>query len=261
MNAPQIQARPIPDLYRRFQPWMIPGLGLDLDASYGVLNSIGPDVPATNGQSVRRWLDKSGNGNNFDQSTASLQPILNSGYVIADGMDDFMDSSAILGMLNGAPGVTSISVARPDSLSSGNHAIYRATIGGGVAARVQHYRLSSVVRLGVRRPDGGGLTIVSATADYVASAAAIQTSIVDFSTQVMRSMKDGGNIGSELYPTAGTFAPTDSQNWSIFSANGVSEFWDGGIARLLVWPRALTAPELAQVHAYLSQTYGIPLAS
>lgn len=74
-------------------------------------------------------------------------------------------------------------------------------------------------------------------------------------------MKNGGNVGSTLYPTAGAFSPTDSQNWSIFSSNGVSEFWDGGIARLLVWPRALTDEELDQVHAYLSKTYGIPLAS
>jgi hypothetical protein len=38
---------------------------------------VGPDVPATDGQTVRRWLDKSGAGRHLEQSVLASQPTLN----------------------------------------------------------------------------------------------------------------------------------------------------------------------------------------
>jgi hypothetical protein len=61
-----------------FSPSQLPGLAAWYDAadSSTVLTSVGPDVPATNGQTVRRWLDKSGNGRHLDQATLANQPTL-----------------------------------------------------------------------------------------------------------------------------------------------------------------------------------------
>jgi len=56
-----------------FLPSSLSGLAAWHSADYGVLNSVGPDVAATNGQTVRRWLDRSGNGRHLDQATLALQ--------------------------------------------------------------------------------------------------------------------------------------------------------------------------------------------
>lgn len=59
-----------------FSPTDIEGLSFWFDANNGALNSISPNTPATQGQTVRRWLDLSGNNLNADQATGANQPIL-----------------------------------------------------------------------------------------------------------------------------------------------------------------------------------------
>lgn len=59
-----------------FVPTDIAGLSFWFDANNGALNSISPNTPATQGQTVRRWLDLSGNNLNADQATGANQTIL-----------------------------------------------------------------------------------------------------------------------------------------------------------------------------------------
>jgi hypothetical protein len=53
-----------------FSPASLPGLAAWYDASdpATVLTTVSPDVPATNGQTVRRWVDKSGAGRHLNQT-------------------------------------------------------------------------------------------------------------------------------------------------------------------------------------------------
>jgi len=62
-------------------PASLPGIAAWYSADYGVLTSVGPDVAATNGQTVRRWLDKSGNGRDLDQATLLNQPTFATTYL------------------------------------------------------------------------------------------------------------------------------------------------------------------------------------
>jgi len=64
-----------------FRPDKLPGLAAWYSADFGVLNSVGPDVPATEGQTVRRWLDRSGNGLHMEQATLASQLTFTSGYL------------------------------------------------------------------------------------------------------------------------------------------------------------------------------------
>ena len=81
-----------------FTPADLTGLQLWLDASDSstVLNSISPNTPATDGQTVRRWLDKSGNDLHAEQSTAANQPLLDAdgqnskGVLTFDGVNDYL---------------------------------------------------------------------------------------------------------------------------------------------------------------------------
>jgi hypothetical protein len=58
-----------------FSPLSLPGLAAWYDASDSstVLTTVSPDVPATDGQTVRRWLDKSGAGRHLNQETLANQ--------------------------------------------------------------------------------------------------------------------------------------------------------------------------------------------
>jgi hypothetical protein len=59
-----------------FSPASLPGLAAWYDASDSstALTTVSPDVPATDGQTVRRWLDKSGNNRHVENSNLTTQP-------------------------------------------------------------------------------------------------------------------------------------------------------------------------------------------
>lgn len=66
-----------------FNPTVVSGLHSWLDAndSSSVLNSISPDVSATDGQTVRRVNDRSGGGFHWNQATGVNQPLYQTGEV------------------------------------------------------------------------------------------------------------------------------------------------------------------------------------
>lgn len=88
------------------------------------LNSVGPDVPATVGQTVRRWTDIV-SGWHADQATGANQPILREAngmrYLEFDGVDDFLSSSNIA-IANGDTALFGL-VAASSQAQSGNRAI------------------------------------------------------------------------------------------------------------------------------------------
>ena len=71
-------------------PDRLPGLAAWYSADFGVLTSVGPDVAATDGQTVRRWLDRSGNGRHLDQATLANQPTFSGGSVMFGGVNKLM---------------------------------------------------------------------------------------------------------------------------------------------------------------------------
>lgn len=79
-----------------FAPPAFSGMLLWLDAQANVYVSIGPNVPAINGDTVARWDDRSTVPIHADQATGSKKPIFNTGLanglngVTFDGVDDLM---------------------------------------------------------------------------------------------------------------------------------------------------------------------------
>lgn len=71
---------------------------LDGSDNSTILESISPDNPCEDGDNVRRWKDKSGNDNHWDQTTAAEQPNYNStnDSVDPDGTDDNLLVSTII---------------------------------------------------------------------------------------------------------------------------------------------------------------------
>lgn len=126
-----------------FRPDKLPGLAAWYSADVGVLTSVGPDVAATEGQTVRRWLDRSGNGRHLDQATLANQPTLSGGGVSVSAGNAWIGTNAMgLGM-SGVRGVimsvTPFShasnryfmVAKNGSLISESTIGQRGTVGSG----------------------------------------------------------------------------------------------------------------------------------
>ena len=247
---------------KRFEPSHIPGLGLDLDASYGVLNSIGPDVPATNGQNVRRWLDKSGNGRNFEQSIALYQPVFNSsGYVVFDGVDDGL-FALNQNLLRNVPGVTVSIVFRQNQTAAPDPA-YLLTASGFASAN----RLICAVDkptfsyfVGGRRLDGGTNVTVRTANGTENLNAKFMTFWQNYGAADLAAYIDGAMAASGSAGVAGNTSDTLSDYIGLANAQALNRGISANVSRVLVWPRALTASELLRVHRYLSATYGIALA-
>ena len=250
---------------KRFEPSHIPGLGLDLDASYGVLNSIGPNVPATNGQSVRRWLDKSGNGRHYDQSTVTNQPTFNNAgdfaVLVGDGVDDLLLQTTGLDMISGAPGLTCFFVcASAFAAPTTNQNIFYLETNADAAWHLLR-------QLSDGRYFFGGRRVFTASAQ-TASGSSGSTAFrlvgtrVSFSTAHASMTVNGAQVAQiSPFQTPGNAQIAVSDSITIFGRdNSVALPFSGKIARVLVWPRALTASELLRVHRYLSATYGIALA-
>lgn len=61
-----------------FAPTDLPNLELWLDANEGVLNSVEPDVEASNNETVEQWNNKASNKPNLSQATEGSRPIFKS---------------------------------------------------------------------------------------------------------------------------------------------------------------------------------------
>ncbi len=76
---------------QEWSPAFQPGLELWLDGRTGVLNAVSPDVPATNGQTVRRWVNRDNPGTyDADQTTGAYQPLYDAPAksLVFDGVND-----------------------------------------------------------------------------------------------------------------------------------------------------------------------------
>lgn len=259
------------DLYgKSFIPAAVSGLGLDLDASYGVLTTISPDVPAVNNAPVRMWLDKSGNGLHFEQSVAINQPLfLSSGLngnpcVSFDGINDYLDflSSSLL---QNVTGVTFFMVVEMTSAPTNPTSYFTATNNSTnprfVASREliagnQRYMVQ------VRRLDGDSGARFSGLAPESILQPVVVSYRHDYSTATSEIFYKGSNILTGSLGTSGATSDTASTRLRIGARGGgvtPSAYTPINISRMLVWPRILTTNERSRVETYLADTYSIPL--
>lgn len=88
-------------MQRTFNPSRVSGLQLWLDASNGLFDATSGGNPvATDGSSVARWEDRSGNSRNASQATSANRPILKTAVqngrngIRFDGSNDFMATAS-----------------------------------------------------------------------------------------------------------------------------------------------------------------------
>lgn len=229
------------------------GLGLWLSADTGV---------ALSGAYVTQWADLSGNGRNASQSAGSAQPTrvpnaINGLPVVRfDGASDFLDFNY---SINGLSGMTiflvSCSASNP-TLDPGSHsnsaAIFWNETGSWGTVYLSPWQTQVSYRFGTgqtgnwptyTRPSsiGSAYTITASQKDGAVDYLYVNGQLVNTDTSPALSnialCRDTGNIGRGYNDNT---------------------YFQGDVAEVLVYSRALSQTELQSVQSYLQTKYFVP---
>lgn len=244
-------------------PNQIPNLNLWYDASVSTTSAMltGSGLAPTNGQAVKSWIDKLGNGRNADQATGSRQPIWRSsqqngqGALQFDGTNDTYSLNPIPWALS-LPGQTTYTVVKLNSIADQMHV--HATNTGGFTFNISGTNWAV---------ETGGAIAVSGQAANTTSYAYLgqifdgtqNNANVTLQNNARVKFRYNGVQQSLTFSTnanATTSASANTLNVGSDDA-GNANFLNGYIGEMMIWTRTLTATEIAQVETYLSTKWGI----
>jgi hypothetical protein len=216
-----------------------------------------------NGSAVSTWADYSGEGNNFAQATASLQPAPTANGIGGrpgisfDGTSDQINGPSFHGMLSDPADWTLFVVGGGWTWGASVHAYYgRGMLGAPVLG-------SSYFYVGVTTEAGPGF----GTGYWDASAHRIgyEDSAAEGQNVIVAGTSDGGEVTTRVNGSAGsttsgaTGAGVNSLATllQIGKGNGNLNYWDGSISEVLVFDGTLSGEEINQVEQYLGDRYDI----
>ncbi|HEV7780017.1 MAG TPA: LamG-like jellyroll fold domain-containing protein [Chitinophagaceae bacterium] len=204
---------------------------------------------------IDHWLDYSGNDNDAAQPTAANQPAaipsstnFNPAFNL-DGNNDFMNFATNAG-ISGTNQFTILSVTRRTSVGTTDVILGQQTDATNSLTNF----FSSVNKYGTGPVNVGS---VASTGTY---------SIANI-PYINATTRSAGNLFN-LY-TNGAGDGSGTQPYTFLTNNlrigtrggGGADFFGGHVNELVVYNRALNAPELQQVNSYLGLKYGITLAN
>lgn len=244
-------------------PNQIPNLNLWYDASVSNAAYIqtGAGLAPTNGQAIKSWIDKQGNGRDANQATGNRQPTWQAnvqnglGAILFDGSNDVLTLNPIAWAL-ALPGQTTYTVVKlvtsadqmhvhatntggfTFDVSGSNWAVETA---GGIAVSGQATNTSNFVILG--QIFDGTQTNANITLQNNAR--------IKFRYNgVEQALTFSANANATTSPTANTLNVGADDS-------GSNNFLHGYIGEMMIWTRTLTATEIAQVETYLADKWGI----
>lgn len=248
-----------------FRPTKIAGLQLWLkaDAITGVAA----------GGTVATWPDSSGNGNDATQATEANKPtwqtnVVNGHPVVRlDGTDDWLDVSDQAGF-DGGTGLTIYAVSKQATLATGKALItkwdYQTQGAWGfqthesTTGEIQMYVAETVTDVGdkIQRSTNAGLTATSFT---------IVVTVYD-GTQAtnadrVKFYRNGTVLSTAVQNTIPTSMPNASSTLKVGKFGGsLTRYYNGDLAELIVYSRALAAADRQRIERYLARKYGITLS-
>lgn len=212
------------------------------------------------GNNVTKWADMSGSGNDLTQSVTADQPtIVNSAISGLPAVKFDAASSQFLqlpaGFADFTSGASLFLVAKPVSVTSGARLL---DLGNGAAS--DNLYLSEPTSTGVSFFTYNGATSSSVTSSSAMTLNQFQLLDVVYNGSSTASIFTDGVQGAQ-----GTSMST--LNYILRSSNFVGQgsaggnFFDGQIAEIVLYNRALTASERAAVQGYLLSKYHIASAA
>lgn len=244
-----------------FSPLTITNCALWLDAA---------QVQGTNTQTFAAWPDSSYHSYAGTNNTASQQPSVRSGIINGrdgfrfDGVDDILLLNGGHSMLRQVSGATIFCVAIDLAPTSGdaNHVTIGISTGAGVSTSraVLGTRIASNPVYGIfaRRTDAD--TASSPTLSSVSNAILHQqTGVYDFSGNAAYLRVRGNQSSTTAFSSGGGLSSnTDSIGIGVGGFVQANNRFNGYIAEVLVFNRALGASEIAVIEQYLSRKWGVP---
>lgn len=222
-----------------FSPDKLPGLAAWYSADQGVLNSISPDVPATDGQTVRRWLDRSINGRHLNQATLLSQPTVNSQGLLFNGTSSDMS--------------VTVSLARPTTvyfaaqiLSQVNNA--RWFSGGDASNRLDIQTIVSPSNSANLVGTGGDNTTVFSNVSYTGT------------KQIFTGIFNGASSVARLnLETADTGTTGNQSTMGLRVGSRGSEYTNERVFEWIIFTEVHTADIQEKVIRYLAKKWGITI--
>jgi len=218
------------------------------------------DIPT---KKVSAWVDNSGTNNDMAQSTKANQPLRygyggqdDKAYFSFDGTSDYLSSD------NNCPltgnDLTIFYVAKSNEVTSATQRLvgYRDSAGGGSDRLNFGIESSGRVYFKALDDSSNGGSIVSGFSDVgtVSHIACARIKDTDFSLQY--------NNNTEVTANYASYSNNDGFNLAPFTIGhidlgGVGTYWDGEIQEVIIYNRALSDAETADVRGYLNLKYNI----
>lgn len=203
---------------------------------------------------VSQWDDKSGQGNDVTQGTGSLQPTTNTNTINNLNVINF--SGDTLGIADNASlsitnDMTVIAVLRTET--TGTEQNYVSKEDGG--NRSYRFRIDNVADKlwALVSDDGSSAEVVLGNSTVPLNTAFFATTVVSLGNEVS-FFQNGVADGTPAITS--TVIKDNDRDFTIGSKGGTENF-DGDIAEVIIYDRAVTAAERQQVENYLSNKWGI----
>lgn len=244
-----------------FNPKSISGLAMWLDAkkTASVLNSISPDTAATNGQTVRRWMDQSGTSTHANQASGTSQPTYTLSTALDfDGTNDSLEISKDLSRNKGYIAIFAVFTA--DTVTSSTRWLVAMTTSLGNIRTGISIGTTGQVSLSARRLDNVGATTVSGSTLTAATRYVLAVQ-ANYAGRLASVRVNGATAGSSsTFHDGGNTSDTSS-----FAAHigclAEAQFFDGSVAEVLIYNgTALSASQVSSVERWLGTKHSVVVA-
>lgn len=231
-------------------PQSISDLYIWLDASDAntVYDSVSGGSKTGSGGNVRRWLDKSGAGNNVSNATGPVRTVAG-----LNGLDvlTFSGQNLTNGLtVSGASAFTLCIVAKADSSGSQVIAAFGNTSSYGAIGTEANLRTAGLYSATV----GSNLTSTENYAIGGTVVAAAKSLIVVFGSGVATLYLNGVSVAT-VSRAAAINAATGFSVGGYFGLGGI--FLNGFVGEIAAYSKALSPAEIATINTYFVEKWGI----
>lgn len=227
-----------PAYYRTVTPNQMSGVLAWYTSGLGTLNAISPDTPATDAQSIRRWLDSSYSGTNADQTTSGARPQLDtSRSTVTQFVNNFMGMSA--NVVFSGQAFSAFFISKPETLnktfSESSYQDYHVWLNTNGSLTFQLYYDGAAGKLGYH------------TSGYTTGSLKANTSI-----NLMGAIGSASSLRLIFNNTEETQTALSSSSTSSVNIGGTATDFPvmAAWSDVIIFDHALSASELAQVRAY-----------
>jgi hypothetical protein len=244
-----------------FSPASLPGLAAWYDASDSstVLTTISPDVPATNGQTVRRWLSRHNPAVFWDQGDLVIQPKLNDPNpgLNFNGTSQFMAGTSTMAGVFQNRGYGYIFAVAVRNNDAANPLVLFSVNGSGVSRFSYFPRVGVTAYTAARRLDADSVTEAFVAPGNIGEPN-INESFANWAGGTLRNFVNGVGGTSVNLPSAGNTSDTNSTHVILGDNPAGTAKFNGNIRELIICNEQLTAAQILSTRRYLQRKWSTP---